>query len=422
MQKIFKRNKRMTFVRAGIVICLFHLIAFFVVCQEIDEDRHKIRTVVIDAGHGGKDSGAVGEFSKEKDIVLTIALLAGKYIEEKIPDVKVIYTRTTDVFIPLHERAKIANDSSADLFISIHANSNPNRNPFGTETFAMGLHKTDNNLEVAKKENSVIVYEEDYEAKYEGFDPNDIESYIMISLMQDTYLEQSLTAASFVQNQFRERAKRKDRGVKQAGFLVLWQTSMPSILIETGFLSNKNEEKYLASKQGQDYLASAIFRAFRDYKTYIEGEAPEKVLQKKEVPPSIPTVNKQQETSPPSGVPDTVKKSEKVTPQETEVTQNNTERSKTVHLTDSNIVFKVQILYSENKVDLNDKIFIDFNDVQEINANGKYKYVVGAKTNYSDAIEYSKWVKSRHPDAFVVAISKGKIIPLSEALEIIKTN
>jgi N-acetylmuramoyl-L-alanine amidase len=403
MQKIMKVPYRIKTLFVSVLIFCFQIQNYSGFGQ-ISEDHGKIRTIVIDAGHGGQDSGALGKQSKEKDVALAVSLLVGKYIEERIPDVKVIYTRTSDVFIPLHERSKIANDAKADLFISIHANSNPNTHATGSETYAMGLHKTNENLEVAKKENSVIVYEENYEAKYEGFDPNDVESYIILSLMQNTYLEQSLNAAAFVQQQFSEKAKRKDRGVKQAGFLVLWETSMPSILIELGFLSNPDEEKYLISDTGKDFLASAIFRAFRDYKAYIEGSAPKTELIA--------------ETS-----------STKIETQAIEVinkpTETNTDPNKIINVAptieiDSNkqqeIVFKVQILYSQTPIELNNKAFADFNDVQEILVQNKYKYVVGSKNNYNDAIEYSKWVKSRYPDAFVVAVYNGKIIPLSEAL------
>ncbi|MFC2104763.1 N-acetylmuramoyl-L-alanine amidase [Bacteroidota bacterium] len=201
------------------------------------EEKYSLKTIIIDAGHGGRDDGTSGRKAKEKDIALTIAIKLGTYIEENIPDVKVIYTRTTDVFVPLNERANIANKNKADLFISIHLNGNKNTRAYGTETYAMGLHKTDGNLEVAKIENSAILFEEDYTTKYEGFDPNSAESYIMFSFLQNTYLEQSLNYASFIENEFETRALRKSRGVKQAGFLVLWKTTMPSVLIEAGFFN-----------------------------------------------------------------------------------------------------------------------------------------------------------------------------------------
>lgn len=238
----------------------------------------KVDVVVIDAGHGGHDSGTQGSSSKEKDVVLKIALKLGAYIKENIKDVKVIYTRETDKFIDLSERANIANRNHADVFISIHANSLPTKTPdtrkqsiYGTETYVMGLHKTDENFEVSKRENSVILLEENYQEKYEGFDPDSPESYILFSLTQSANQEASLLLASKVEDQFGQRAGRKSRGVKQAGFVVLYKTSMPSILIETGFLSNTKEEQELNSDKVQDYIASGIYRAFKEYKNQIES-------------------------------------------------------------------------------------------------------------------------------------------------------
>jgi N-acetylmuramoyl-L-alanine amidase len=231
----------------------------------------KVDVVVIDAGHGGKDSGTLGKKSKEKDVALKIALLVGSYIEKNIPGVKVIYTRKDDRFIELEDRAAIANKAKADLFICIHANSNPNTKAFGTETFVMGLHKDDSNLEVAMRENSVILQEDNYEEKYEGFDPKSTESYILMTLTQSVHLENSLSFAAKVESQFKGRVGRNSRGVKQAGFVVLWRTVMPSVLVETGFLSNGNEEQFLLSGSGQEMIASGIYRAFKDYKTEVEA-------------------------------------------------------------------------------------------------------------------------------------------------------
>lgn len=237
-------------------------------------DRHGfVRKVVIDPGHGGRDPGAVGAISKEKDIVLAISLKLGEYIEQNFDDVEVIYTRTTDEFIELRNRTQIANDNKADLFISVHCNASPSKRAFGTETFVMGLHRSKENLAVAKKENASILYEDDYLETYDGYDPNSPEANIMFSMFQNHYLNQSLTVASLVQNQFRDRAGRHDRGVKQAGFLVLYNIAMPGILVEAGFLSNPQEEKYLVTETGQAHIASAIFRAFRDYKTYQDNLA-----------------------------------------------------------------------------------------------------------------------------------------------------
>ncbi len=222
-------------------------------------------TVVIDAGHGGKDPGAQGRSSNEKDITLAVALKVGEYLEKYTDNIKVVYTRTTDVFIPLDKRAEIANSNKADLFVSIHVNSTTQGRVTGTETYVMGLHKSQDNLEVAVKENSAILYEENYQNKYDGYSPDDPTTYIIMNLYQNAYLDLSLKLAQEIQKQFRERAKRKDLGVRQAGFLVLWKTTMPSVLIEIGFISNKNEEIYLNSQYGQEIIASAIYRAIKNY-------------------------------------------------------------------------------------------------------------------------------------------------------------
>jgi N-acetylmuramoyl-L-alanine amidase len=230
----------------------------------------KVDVVVIDAGHGGHDEGTHGKLLKEKDVALKIALKVGAYIEKNFPDVKVIYTRKDDKYIALDERAEIANRNHADLFICIHANANPNSKAFGTETFVMGLHKDENNLAIAQRENSVILMDENYTERYEGFD-NSPESYILFTLTQSAFQESSLKFASKVESQFKSRVGRTSRGVKQAGFVVLWRTTMPSVLIETGFLTNSTEEKFLAGDDGQDLIASGIFRAFKDYKSDVES-------------------------------------------------------------------------------------------------------------------------------------------------------
>ncbi|MEK6783550.1 MAG: N-acetylmuramoyl-L-alanine amidase [Bacteroidota bacterium] len=231
----------------------------------------KVDVVVIDAGHGGHDPGTLGKSAKEKDVVLKIALKLGKYIEENLPGVKVLYTRKTDKYVEFQDRADVANKNQADLFISIHANSIVGANAYGTETYVMGLHKDNSNFEVAKRENSVILMDENYKEKYEGFDPNSPESYILFSLNQSAYQESSLNFAQKVESQFKSRVGRSSRGVKQAGFLVLWMTTTPSVLVETGFLSNAKEERFLSSDNGQDLIASGIYRAFKEYKNQIES-------------------------------------------------------------------------------------------------------------------------------------------------------
>lgn len=234
---------------------------------------YKVDKVVIDAGHGGKDPGAHGVFSQEKNVALKIASELGRIIKENLPDVEVIYTRTNDQFVELDDRANIANKNDADVFISIHCNSVPANKEiiYGTETYVMGNHTSEGNFEVTKRENSVIMLEENYEEKYEGFDPESPESLILFSLYQNAYINNSLNLADKIEYQFEKRVGRNSRGVRQAGFWVLWRTSMPSVLVEVGYLSNPKEERYLNDDLGQVYLASGIFRAFRDYKNEIES-------------------------------------------------------------------------------------------------------------------------------------------------------
>ncbi len=368
---------------------IFHVVVFFTAgmiatAQPRMPGPPSLRKVVIDAGHGGEDPGALGKTAREKDITLAIALKTGKYITDNFEDVEVIFTRKDDTFIPLFDRADKANKNNADLFISIHVNANPkNREAEGTETYVMGLHTDEKNFEVAKKENSVIVLEKDYSVNYEGFDPSSPESYIIFSLMQNKYLEQSLTLAAMVQEEFRERALRNDRGVKQAGFLVLWRTSMPSILIETGFISNPKEEKYLMSEEGQDLIASAIYRAFRNYKSFIEGH------------------------------------SSAYRPK----SQNSVQASGTELPTDTTIIqFSVQILSSGAPVNIASDYFAPFrkaypdSTIRELQVNRMYKYVTGSTNSYETATAYCKDIKKIYPGAFVLAIRNGKIIPLGQIL------
>lgn len=231
----------------------------------------KVKTVVIDAGHGGKDPGCHGAGNNESKIALKIVLELGKKIKADYPDVRVIYTRSKDVFVDLHERSAIANRNKADLFISVHCNANRSTKLAGTETYTMGLHKTSSNLDVAKRENSVILQEANYEKNYNGFNPNSPLGHIMMANYQSAFMMNSLKLAQKIEKQFRQNSERHSYGVKQAGFLVLWETAMPSVLVEAGFLTNRNEEDYLASKSGQNEVAEAIFKAFKSYKEEIEN-------------------------------------------------------------------------------------------------------------------------------------------------------
>lgn len=248
------------------LIFLIVILSVFSEKKSFSQEKTSIIKVVIDAGHGGKDPGTIGKKAQEKNIALQIALKLSEDIRNQCKGVTVILTRTTDEFIELHERAEIANRCKADLFISIHCNSNPKHTFHGAETYVMGLHRTEANLDVAKKENAAILMEPNYSSIYNGFDPNSDESYITFTLFQNAYLDQSTRFASFVQDEMKDRVGMDDRGVRQAGFLVLYKTTMPSVLVETGFLSNPEEEKFLMSEKGQQYIASAICRAFCKFK------------------------------------------------------------------------------------------------------------------------------------------------------------
>jgi N-acetylmuramoyl-L-alanine amidase len=364
-----------------------------------------IHRVVIDAGHGGQDPGALGLHSREKDIVLSVALKIGKLIKEKLPDVEVIYTRSSDVFIPLHERANIANKNKADLFISIHANANPNKSVFGAETYVMGLHTNEKNMEVAKKENAAIVYENDYTSHYEGYDPNSAESFIIFSLMQYTFTEQSLSFASMVQKNFRQQANRQDRGVRQAGFLVLWKTTMPSLLIELGFISNPEEERYLMSEKGQNQLAMSVFDSFFEYKTKIE----EKSRQKGE--------KKQEEKTETRGEKKSVAKSEPIH-------DSITVRDEEAEADSTRVVFRIQVGTSNKPLAQNK----DFErKAQKVNPDKSvferkvgvswYKFYIGSFTQYPDAQKCLSKAKRVFPDAFVVPFKNSEIISLKEAIQ-----
>ena len=357
-------------------------------------------TVVIDAGHGGKDPGCIGSSTKEKDIALSIALKTGSYIQKYLPDVKVIYTRDNDTFIGLNERAEVANSHNADLFISVHANSVKDKRPVGTESYIMGQTKDEENLKLAMKENSVITLEENYQAKYEGYDPASAESFIIFSMMQNTYMKQSTDFASIVQSQFTERVGRHNRGVKQAGYLVLWRTTMPSILVEVGFLSNPVEEKYLKSTEGQEYLASAIYRAFKQYKKTIDIRSGRIPVQYSDEPDTESQVAEDSGEKP-----DTIRESDKV--QNTDISTPSTDE----------LWFGVQIYSTPKEKPKEPGAFRKVETITTIESGERFKYIAGRFLSYEGASAYRKTITDLYPDAFVIAIRDNKIIPIREAIE-----
>lgn len=267
-------NRRITFP-ALVLLVGYGLL--FMALKKANPHKYEIKKIVLDAGHGGKDPGCHGKKAIEKNVALAVVKALGKKIEKELPNVKVIYTRKTDVFVELHDRAAIANKNNADLFISIHCNSAP-RPIDGSETYTMGMHTNEGNLSVAKRENSVILKEDNYLEKYSGFNPNSPLAHIFFANVQSAFIEHSLKFAQKVESEFTSRARRKSRGVKQAGFLVLWKTSMPSVLIELGYLTNSKEETFLHSDNGQEQMANAIYHAFKSYKWSLEnsGKAEQK--------------------------------------------------------------------------------------------------------------------------------------------------
>lgn len=354
---------------------------------------YKVSKVVIDAGHGGTDPGCLGTKTKEKDVVLSIALKLGAYIEKNFSDVKVIYTRSTDTFVELYKRAQIANDAKANLFISIHCNANPSKTPYGAETYVMGLHKSQANLDVAQKENASILMEDSYLTNYDGFEPKSEEAYIIFSLYQNAYLDLSQNLASKVQKQMKEKVGMNDRGVKQAGFLVLYKTSMPSILIETGFLSNLKDEEFLSGDLGQDYVASGIYRAFKAYKLEMEGNNDGSILSKD-------TIIKKDSTPYSLVVSDTLKKSSD---------------------TAKSVIFKVQFAASSVKKSVDSPDFKGLKDVEASFHNGMYKYMSGKETTSEGALKLLKKVQEAgFKDAFIVAFLNEERLSPQDAVKWIK--
>lgn len=407
------------------ILLLILLICSFGLSKDL-KSQATLNKIVIDAGHGGKDPGASGKYSREKDVALSIALKTGQLIKEMHPDIEIVYTRTTDVFIPLKERAEIANRSNADLFVSIHCNSNKSSQPNGSETYVMGLHKSEANLDVAKAENSAILFEEDYKTNYDGFDPTSEENHIIFNFFQNSFLHHNLDLATKVQSQFNEYTPLQNRGVKQAGFWVLYKTTMPGVLIETGFLSNTKDEKFLNSKEGQKKLSEAIAVAISDYKKDHDAKEKLKVNQKNnsqivshtdpEEGNAIIKEEKIEEIS--SSIKETTSPAK--TEEEVKIQAEGKTSPVVVEQKESSpkeqVIYKVQFLsLSTNKKLTGDK----YDQIQPISSykhNGMYRYTSGSTNDYNEALQLQTKVrKAGFKDAFVVAFYNEQRISIKEA-------
>ena len=364
-------------------LILFLLCSSSLLSGEDSDTEHKlgIKTIVIDAGHGGHDPGALGKTTKEKEIALSIALKVGNLVQKSLPDVEVIFTRNKDEFVPLNKRAEIANNAKADLFISIHCNANANPNPKGTETYIMGKHVENANLDVMQRENGVITKEENYQENYADVDLSDPSTFIHHLFQLKQYQNQSIEVAAAIQQQFKNNSSRKDRGVKMAGFLVLYKTYMPSVLIETGFISNMEEEQYLKSEKGQNQIASGIFEAVKTYK----------------------------------------EKYEVVLPKDPEYTKPKSENIIPDIFQGDEVKFSVQLMSSYQSFAVDQAPFLNMENIYEAKFGDIYKYYYGNCSSMNEAIKYQNKAREKgFKDAFLVAFSKGKRITVQKAKELRK--
>ena len=457
------------------------LLGLLVLFATVVVAANKRFTLVIDAGHGGNDAGARGKFSKEKNINLNVALALGRYVERNCPDVRVIYTRKTDVFVTLHERANIANRNKADLFVSIHTNALPKgKIARGMETYTLGMHRVADNLDVAKRENSVILYEDNYKQHYEGFDPRSSESYIMFEFLQDRNMAKSVELAKYVQKRACAEAGRPNKGVKQAGFLVLRETSMPSCLVELGFITTPDEENYLNSSDGVDALGRGIYKAFVDYKRKYDRSV------------TVPfQPDSDDEIRIPSVVPDEDKPARQTRRQRRKREKEEAEEAKAVRDDAASIaaelakarggeqqapaeaaakagdevarpgadgsramaadgngaakvaeaaeaqpapagqpdaqqpdvpVFKVQIMASGNSLPAGSKQFKGLDGVECYEDGGLYKYTYGSSADYNEIYRLRKSVLDKFPEAFIVAFKGGLRTDVAAAIREFKQN
>jgi len=433
----------MKFIKKYILVsqCYIFLLCFLPLSSIFAQDARF--TVVLDAGHGGHDPGAIGSFAHEKDINLAITLDLGAIIEQRFKDVKVIYSRKTDKYLTLQERADVVNDHHADLFICVHTNSSPSASAYGSESYTLGLAKTKANLDVAMRENSVITLEDNYKSKYQGFDPNSVDSYIMFEFMQDKYIDRSVDFASIIQKQFHSYSNRLDRGVRQAGFWVLHRSACPSVLVEVGFISNPAEERYLSSDQGQKETATAIFNAFVDYKRDHDKKSGRQSSAVSKIEPTNKVVETDQEEksaivpqvqSPVETPTQTVTPTKISTQQRPIVTTRNVgienqikqiptvdsiKRNNTIKAASANLpVFKVQMLATTKKLIENSPEFKGVEDVDFFVEGGLRKYTVGSDTDYRKIEKVRASVLSKFPTAFIIAFVGDKKLSPAEVMKL----
>ena len=397
---------------------------FFILSATVSWAANGRFTLVIDAGHGGHDAGALGAFSKEKDINLNVALAFGRYVEQNLPDVNVIYTRRRDVFIPLHQRADIANKAKADLFISVHTNSVvPGHYAKGFQVYTLGMHRAKDNLDVAMRENSVISMEAGYQQTYQGFDPKSSESYIMFEFMQNANMEKSVELARLIQNSVCTSAGRIDKGVHQAGFLVLRESYMPSCLIELGFITAADEEEYLNSPEGIDAMARGIYEAFVKYKNMYDTHivVPFRAADNKKISVgrAIPTPppGSLHPVAPGSGTRQMRKAAPAGTqkPAQKKDSQPRTKGAAAEAQKGAPLV-KVQVVATNRQMRPGCEQFRGHTDIECIQEGGLYKYTIGNSTNYNEMARLREKLKKDFPQAFVIAYKNGNRIDTNQAI------
>lgn len=382
-------------IRINTKIIISVCLLLFAFCGRVDglyagtASSDKPFILVIDAGHGGKDPGALGRSAKEKDINLSVAKAFGKLVEDNHSDVKVIYTRKSDIFVTLGRRAEIANKASADLFVSIHTNALPKKKiGRGTETYTLGMARADDNLEVAKRENAVILVENDYQERYQGFDPNSSESYIIFEFMQDKNMENSVNFAKNIQKEFKSTGGRIDKGVHQAGFLVLRETSMPSVLVELGYISTPDEENFLSSKNGINKMSRSLYNAFCQYR---KGHSKTTIA---------------------------ITEEPKTEPSQTAKTTAKAQTKKDDKLP----VFKVQLMASSQQLKSNNPRFKGLKPIDFYKEKGLYKYTYGATNNYQEAVKLKNTAKKYFKEAFIIAFKNGVKTDVQKAIYETKKN